>query len=141
VDREGTIVGGFGMGFLDGGLLGDATATGVNLAGGIGGLIVGQRFIREGRIHLDVCLRLGLGGGAQHSGTWRGWALAYAEPYAELVIAVVPWMALSAQLGYRFMGNFAPGMFFSGMVQRSPVLGLAVTWGSFETSAFRRKSD
>jgi len=132
VDRDGFIVGGFGMGFVDDGLLGDPTAKGDKLAGGIGGLIIGQRLVRQGRVHLDLCLRLGAGGGARNSGSWQGWAFAYAEPYAELLVELAPWMALSAQAGYRFMGNIAPVLSLQGISQRSPVIGLAVSWGAFQ---------
>ncbi|MEI6877171.1 MAG: hypothetical protein WCL50_18820 [Spirochaetota bacterium] len=131
VDRHGFIVGGFGMGFLDQGLLGDPSPSAVNLAGGIGGMIIGQRVLNGGRVDLDVALRLGLGGIGEKSEKWRGWALAYAEPYAELLVAITPWMALSAQAGYRFMGNFAPGLAFQKVFLRSPVLTFCVSWGSF----------
>lgn len=131
VGSDGYIVGGFGMAFLDRGLLGDTNAPPQHLAGGIGGLIVGQRFIREGRFHLDLCMRLGLGGVGKKDSGWTGWALAYAEPYAEFLIEIAPWMALSAQLGYRFLGNFAPGLAFENLVMRSPVIGFAISWGRF----------
>jgi hypothetical protein len=40
-------------------------------------------------------------------------------------------MALSAQAGYRFMGNFAPGAAFEEFILRSPVLGFAISWGRY----------
>jgi hypothetical protein len=137
VDREGFIVGGFGMALVDPALL-RPEPTGDRLAGGIGGMIIGQRLGQGGRVLLDLCLRLGLGGialggdAAADGGDWRGWAVAYGEPYAELLVAATPWMALSVQAGYRFIGNFAPEAVFQGFFLRTPVLGFALSWGDFK---------
>ena len=131
VDSTGFIVGGFGLAFLDHGLLGDPGTATENLAGGVGGMIIGQRAIDGQRVYLDLCLRIGLGGAGQKTDSWRGWALVYAEPYAELLVAVAPWMALSGQVGYRFMGNLAPGLAFEKLFLSSPVLTFALSWGRF----------
>jgi len=102
------------------------------VAGGLGGMVVGQRLIDGRRIDLDLGLRLGLGGVARNDGNaWRGWAVACVDPYVELLVAVSPWMALSAQLGFQVLGNFAPGRSFQDLLVRTPILGFAISWGSF----------
>jgi len=131
LDAEGFIVGGFGMALLDQGILDGGTMAEGSYAGGVGGLLVGQRLIGERRFKLDLSARLGVGGLAQYQGDWTGWAVVFAEPYAEATIVLSPWMALSAQLGYRLMGNFAPGLAFDRFFLLSPVLCFAVSWGSF----------
>jgi hypothetical protein len=127
VSEEGNIVGGFGIAFMD--------AAGDRTAGGAGGMVVGHRLVQEAFVHLDLSARLGLGGmGEDVGGGWEGHAIVYAEPLAELGIALTPWMRLSATLGYQFIGNFAPGKLFSEVLLRSPTVGLTVSWGDY----FRR---
>lgn len=132
LDREGFIVGGFGSALLDQVLLvPDASREGA-LVGGIGGMLLGQRLVDGRRLDLDLGLRIGLGGLARARGSgWEGWAVALAEPYAELLVAVSPWMALSGRLGYRLLGNFVPGYAFQDLLVRTPVLGFSISWGSF----------
>jgi len=131
VDSQGFLAGGFGMALLDQSLLSGEAAAVVEIVGGVGGMVVGQRLIDAGRLHIDLSLRLGLGGVASKGSSWEGWAVAYFEPYAELLLAVTPWMALSAQAGYRFMGNLVPGLVFDRIFLRSPALTFAVSWGDF----------
>ncbi|MDP3177875.1 MAG: hypothetical protein Q8M76_08225, partial [Spirochaetaceae bacterium] len=71
------------------------------------------------------------GVGAHTSSGWKVYAIAYAEPYAEVGIGLTPWMRLSATLGYQIIGNFVPGMAFTDLLLRSPTLGMTVTWGRF----------
>jgi hypothetical protein len=124
VGEQGNIAGGFGLAFMD--------SAGAGLAGGAGGMIVGYRLAGERFIHLDLIARLGLGGmGADSVSGWTGHAIIYAEPLAELGIALTPWMRLSATLGYQFIGNFAPGKLFSEVLLRSPTLGFAISWGDY----------
>ena len=131
LDAEGFIVGGFGMAILDQGILEGGNLTEGSYAGGVGGLLVGQRLVGERRFKLDLSARLGVGGLAQYKGDWTGWAVVFAEPFAEAAIVLSPWMALSAQAGYRLMGNFAPGLAFDRFFILSPVLCFAVSWGLF----------
>ena len=124
VSGEGNIIGGFGLAFMD--------AAGDRLAGGAGGMVVGYRLVKETFVHLDLSARLGLGGMGEDTGNgWEGHAVFYAEPLAELGLALTPWMRLSATLGYQLIGSFAPGRLFSGVLMRSPTVGFAVTWGDY----------
>jgi hypothetical protein len=132
VDREGVIVGGFGMAMLDAGILEGSGSSADRAAGGIGGMIIGQRIVDERRLHLDLAARLGLGGtGLRTNGRWKGYALAYAEPYLELGLGLTPWMRVTASVGYQVLGNFAPGRLFKDFFMRTPTMGFSIAWGRF----------
>ena len=96
VTDEGLVIGGFGFGFFDANLVSyDYDWRNEHLAGGVGGMILGQRVFGTRNAHLDIDCRLGLGG----AGYWsesapdgRGYAICYIEPYAELGIGLTPWM-------------------------------------------------
>jgi len=137
VSYDGVIVGGFGFSFMDSGLMSPGVDAGKkHLAGGVGGLIMGARIVGASVIHLDVAARLGAGGIDYHdpdaSFQDMGYAILYAEPYAELGIGFAPWMHLSATVGYAFMANFVPGEAFSDFINSSPTLGFTLSFGSFE---------
>jgi hypothetical protein len=134
VSRDGSIFGGFGFALLDADYM-DATFEDridpdfSPYAGGVGGLVSGHRLGSGDFAHLDLAARLGAGGIA--SGRARGWAVLYAEPYAELGLRFSPWMRLTASVGYMFMANLAPGSPFEALVLRSPTLAFGVAFGSF----------
>ena len=135
VTDEGLVIGGFGFGFFDANLVSyDYDWRNEHLAGGVGGMILGQRVFGTRNAHLDIDCRLGLGG----AGYWsesapdgRGYAICYLEPYAELGIGLTPWMHLSATFGYTLIGNLIPGRFFSELLAYSPTLGFTVSFGDF----------
>jgi hypothetical protein len=145
VDSSDRISGGFGLAFLDYESMdaanrGSAGSVPGYFVGGAGGLIVGSRLIGGRALHLDLAARLGLGGvgvstRTGSAGTWSysdtGYAIAYAEPYAELGLGLSPWMQVSATLGYPFIGNLAPGKPFADFVYWAPTFGVTVTFGSF----------
>jgi hypothetical protein len=138
VSSDGAIIGGFGMAMIDAGLL-DATldelygAQKTYYAGGVGGLVSGRRLGSGSFAHLDLAARLGAGGFARTRGRVAdgGWAVLYAEPYAELGLRFTPWMRLTASVGYMFMVNMAPGSPFKELVLRSPTVALGVAFGGF----------
>jgi hypothetical protein len=137
VSQDGVIVGGFGCGFVDSGLLSPVPDTGEkHLAGGVGGMIMGARIVGASVIHLDLAARLGAGGIGYHDPSAgfqdMGYAILYAEPYAELGIGFAPWMHLSATGGYALMANFVPGEAFSDFINSSPTFGFTLSFGSFE---------
>jgi len=137
VTEEGMVIGGFGMGFFDTNLVSyDYDRLNPHLAGGVGGVILGSRVIGTRSAHLDLDCRLGLGGVGSWGGTAgaRGYAICYAEPYAELGLGLTPWMHLSATLGYTVMGNLIPGRFFSDLFDHSPTLGFTLSFGDFRRS-------
>lgn len=138
VTEDGAIIGGFGFGFFDSYPM-DALATWDSqhhMAGGVGGVIVGARLVGTRFMHLDLASRLGLGGLWYYNPTslWRnnGYAIVYAEPYAELGVGFTSWMHLSVTLGYAVMGNIVPGLAFEDFVNTSPTLGFTITFGNFE---------
>jgi hypothetical protein len=134
VSRDGSIFGGFGFALLDAEYL-DMTFEDradpdfAPYAGGVGGLVSGHRLGSGDFAHLDLAARLGAGG--MSSGRMRGWAVLYAEPYAELGLRFTPWMRLTASVGYMFMANLAPGTPFEDLILRSPTLAFGVAFGSF----------
>jgi len=134
VSRDGTIIGGFGYGLIDAGLF-DAAAhdrldpSSALPAGGVGGLVSGYRLGSGDFAHLDLAARLGVGG--MSSGRLRGWAVLYAEPYAELGLRFAPWMRLTASVGYMFLANLVPGTPFEDLLLRSPTLDFGLAFGSF----------
>jgi len=129
VGADGSIAGGFGFGFMDGGW--DGTGAPSHVAGGVGGMIAGVRLFRDRWMHLDLATRLGLGGVAVHGLPSGGYAVAYAEPYLELGLGLTRWMRLTASVGYQWMGNIAPGRICGDFLLRSPTLGFSLAWGAF----------
>jgi hypothetical protein len=130
--RDGGIVGGFGMAILDSSLLGSEPSSDMQLAGGIGGMVVGRRLLASRGLHLDLMGRLGLGGIALREGVdWGGYAVFFVEPYLDLGIGLTPWMRLSANVGYQMIGNFAPGKLAEELLLRTPSLGFTITWGEY----------
>jgi hypothetical protein len=134
VSRDGSIIGGFGYGIFDADLLDapyyerfDPSST--LIAGGLGGLVTGYRLGSGDFAHLDLAAKLGAGGVS--SGRLRGWAVLYAEPYAELGLRMTPWMRLTASVGYMLMANLAPGTPFEDLLLRSPTLDFGISFGSF----------
>lgn len=138
VAGEGLVIGGFGLGFFDANTVSyDYSADRDHLAGGVGGVILGTRVLGTRFVHLDLDCRLGLGG----AGYWgpsapegEGYAICYAEPYAELGLGLTPWMHLSATLGYAMMGNLIPGKFLSDLLNYCPTLGFTMSFGEFRRS-------
>jgi hypothetical protein len=148
VTRDGFIIGGFGLALLDwdmydGATWTDPAAAAPHLAGGFGGLLVGSRVIGADEVHLDLVARLGFGGMAtlEYAGidpfdgspdyAASGYAMVYAEPYAELGVGLAPWMHLAATLGYPVFANLIPGKPFSAVLGYGPQLGATLTWGSY----------
>jgi hypothetical protein len=134
VSGDGTIFGGFGYGLFDAKLLDDPYAGRLdpssNLSsGGVGGVISGYRLGSGDIAHLDLAVKLGAGGIS--STRLRGWAVLYAEPYAELGLRVTPWMRLTASAGYMLMANLVPGTPFEELVLRAPTLDFGLSFGSF----------
>jgi hypothetical protein len=134
VSADGTIIGGFGYGLIDAGLLDESPyqrpdPSSSLLAGGVGGLVSGYRLGAGDFAHLDLAAKLGAGG--MSSGRLRGWAVLYAEPYAELGLRFAPWMRLTASVGYMFMASMIPGTPFEDLVLRSPTLDVGLAFGSF----------
>lgn len=137
VSDDGAIFGGFGFGFLDSDQMSSSPNWGVeHLSGGVGGMLVGARIVGLPMIHLDLVVRLGAGGvdyfNPSASAQDQGYAILYAEPYAELGLGFTRWMHLSMTVGYSLMANFVPGLPFEDFVNRSPTLGFTVTFGDFE---------
>jgi hypothetical protein len=134
VDDEGVITGGFGLAFLDSDILNPGGSSS-HIAGGAGGLVVGDRVIGSNTVHLDVAFRLGAGGCyVDYAGTGdnrKGYAIVYVEPYAELGLGLTSWMHLAATAGFQMMGNIGPGSPFSDFLVYSPTLGFSITFGSF----------
>jgi hypothetical protein len=146
VTYDGFIIGGFGLAFLDYDIYDKAkwSATGavpIHVAGGVGGVILGQRILGWESFHLDVAARLGVGGmgvstrqGSPGSYYYvdSGYAIVYAEPYIEAGVGLVPWMHLSATFGYTLIGNFIPGRPMTDALFYTPTLGITMSFGSFE---------
>jgi hypothetical protein len=150
VARDGAIIGGFGLAFLDYAIYdrenwGETSRTPRHIAGGAGGIVLGSRITGSRMAHLDIAARLGLGGMGlatrrsdyAYNGTVlykyeaKGYAVVYAEPYAELGLGLSPWMQLSATLSYPFIGNLAPGKPFGDVRYYTPTVGVTVTFGAF----------
>jgi hypothetical protein len=137
VDDEGSILGYFGMAFMDKGFFTGGEEDS-HMAGGAFGLVVGQRVIGTDFLHLDLASRLGLGGcyvnewlGAASPRDPTGYMILYAEPYAELGIGIFPWAHLAVTAGYQIMGNWLPGLPFQHLFTLTPTIGLSVSFGSF----------
>jgi hypothetical protein len=134
VSHDGAIFGGFGIAILDAELF-DASLdrrfdpSFAPYAGGVGGIVSGRRLGSGDYAHLDLAARIGAGGIA--SGRRSGWAVLYAEPYAELGLRFTPWMRLTASVGYMFMASVAPGAPFKDLVLNAPTLGFGVAFGGF----------
>jgi hypothetical protein len=132
-------VGGFGYGVSSGGQRTGGFGYAMyspegtsSLAGGVGGVILGQEG-HAGPLTFAVNLWTGLGGvSAQFSGAQTGLAILFGEANFELGIAVTPWMQLSAYLGMQGLADISP---HSGIGTRlatySPVVGMRLSWGSF----------
>lgn len=134
VSRDGTIIGGFGYGLIaaelfDAAPRGRLDTSSASPAGGVGGLVSGYRLGSGDFAHLDLAVKLGAGG--MSSGRMRGWAVLYAEPYAELGLRVAPWLRLTASAGYMLMANLVPGTPFEDLLLRSPTLDFGLAFGSF----------
>jgi hypothetical protein len=117
VGSDGSRVGGFGAAFFS--ASGDA-------AGGVGGMLIGHEWT-SGPVVVALTLWGGVGGGGWAG---NGYMLAYGAAHAELGFWVLPWMQLSAYVGYEALGNVLPGVPFSRAFLRTPVLGMRISWGS-----------
>ena len=117
VGADGSRVGGFGTAFL---------SESGDMAGGLGGMVFGHEW-RGGPLVLALTLWGGLGGGALGGG---GYMLAYGAAQVELGVWVLPWMQLSAYVGYEVLGNVVPGVPFGRALLRTPMLGMRLAWGS-----------
>jgi hypothetical protein len=145
VTRDGTIIGGFGLAFLDYEIYDprnwrSSSQVPMHVAGGAGGLIVGSRVFGSASSHLDIAARLGMGGLglatkdlSAYSSRYepRGYAIVYAEPYVELGLGLTRWMHVSATFGYPYIGNLLPGKPLSALAYYTPTIGATVTFGSF----------
>ena len=116
VAPDGSRVGGFGTAFF--------SASG-NTAGGVGGMLVGHEW-HVGPIVIAFTLWGGVGGAAW--GGADGYMLAYGAAQAELGYWILPWMQLTAFVGYEAVGNVIPGPFNRALLQ-TPVLGVRIAWG------------
>jgi len=114
---DGNRVGGFGTAFF--------SASG-DTAGGVGGMLVGHEW-GSGPVTFALTLWGGIGGGGWGA---HGYLLAYGAAQAELGFWVLPWMQLSAYVGYEALGNVLPGLPFSQAALRTPVLGMRISWGA-----------
>ncbi len=117
VSEDGNRIGGFGTSFL---------SESGDTAGGVGGMVFGHEW-RGGPLVFALTLWGGLGGGALSGG---GYMLAYGAAQAELGVWVLPWMQLTAYVGYEVLGNVVPGVPFGRALLRTPVLGMRLAWGS-----------
>ncbi len=115
VGDDGSRIGGFGSSFF--------SSSG---AGGVGGMLIGHEW-NAGPVVFALTLWGGVGGGG-----WAGagYMLAYGAAQAEIGVWVLPWMQLTAYVGYEALGNVVPGVPFGRALLRTPVLGLRVAWGS-----------
>jgi len=125
VNREGLRTGGFGYAIY--------SPSGTQaLAGGVGGVILGQEG-HTGPLTFAANLWTGLGGiSATFSGTRTGHAIVFGEANLELGVAVTPWMQLSMYAGMQGMADVDPQ---SGvgtqLASYWPVVGMRLSWGSF----------
>lgn len=145
VTSDGFVIGGFGFAFMDSEVVSYAAISQKHVAGGVGGLIVGQRVIGTEFIHLDAAIRLGLGGmGIANLGYSSGddglplvgYAIFYGEPYLELGVGLLPWLHLCADLGYPIYGNFIPGKPFQDVCYYSPSLTFSLSFGNFSPDQY-----
>ena len=117
VGPDGSRIGGFGTAFF---------SASSDTAGGVGGMLIGHEW-GSGPVVLAFTLWGGVGGGGWSA---NGYMLAYGAAQAELGIWLLPWMQLTAYVGYEAMGNVVPGVPFSRALLRTPVLGMRIAWGS-----------
>jgi len=116
VGPDGSRIGGFGTAFF---------AAAGRTAGGVGGMLVGHEW-QAGPIVIAFTLWGGVGGAAW--GGADGTMLAYGAAQAELGYWILPWMQLTAFVGYEAVGNVIPGPFSRPLLQ-TPVVGLRIAWG------------
>lgn len=134
-------VGGFGYGVSSGGqrtggfgfALYSPAGTD-SLAGGVGGIIVGQE-AHAGPFMAAINLWTGLGGiSAAPNGVETGYAVLFGEANLELGAAVTPWMQLVLYGGLQGFADISPGKGIGTEVLRyAPVIGMRLSWGSFTT--------
>jgi hypothetical protein len=118
VTWDGARIGGFGTAMIA------ADGSG---AGGVGGLIVGHEW-KGGPLTAALTLWTGVGGGGfLHS----GYMLGFGEADFELGVRLLPWMQVTAYVGYQAWGNLIPGYPFSQALFYSPVAGIRIGWGAF----------
>lgn len=132
-------IGGFGYGVNAGGLRTGGFGYAIysppgtqSLAGGVGGVIIGQEG-RTGPLTLATNLWTGLGGiSATFSGTQTGHFILFGEANIELGIAVTPWMQLSAYAGMQGIADVDPQTGVgTQLASYWPVVGMRLSWGSF----------
>ena len=116
VGPDGGRVGGFGAAFF--------SASG-DTAGGVGGMPAGHEW-RTGPIVIAFTLWGGAGGAAWGGG--KGTMLACGAVQAELGCWILPWMQLTAFVGYEAVRAVIPGPFNRPLLQ-TPVVGLRIAWG------------
>jgi hypothetical protein len=124
VTHDGRRIGGFGMAIYSNGDPG-------RLAGGVGGLIMGQE-LRLGGLCLATNLWTGIGGLSVNGfGMYPGCLIGFAQLDVEAGVAVFPWFQVSVYGGMQVMGNLAPGRPFADALYYSPVIGIRTAWGAF----------
>lgn len=132
-------VGGFGYGVTSAGQrtggFGFALYSGSgtdSIAGGVGGIIVGQE-LRLGPITAALDLWTGLGGiSATYQGVESGYCILFGEADVELGAAVTPWMQLVLYGGIQGFADLTPGSGIGARLTRyAPVIGMRMAWGSF----------
>jgi hypothetical protein len=106
-----------------------------SLAGGVGGVILGQEG-RSGPFTVAANIWTGIGAvSATFSGTHADHVVLFGEANVELGIAVTPWMQLSAYAGMQGIAGVDPRTGIGGeLVRYSPVAGMRLSWGSFESA-------
>jgi hypothetical protein len=102
------------------------------MAGGVGGVIIGQES-RTGPLTFAANLWTGLGGvSATFSGTQTGHMILFGEANIELGIAVTPGMQLSTYAGMQGIADVDPKTGVGTQLARHwPVVGMRLSWGSF----------
>ncbi len=137
-----TEIGGFGYGVSAGGTRTGGFGYAIysepgtdSLAGGVGGVIVGQES-RTGPLTFAVNLWTGAGGVSETlAGIQSGHVVLFGEANVELGIAVTPWMQLSGYAGMQGLADVHPRTGIGGQLLRySPILGMRLAWGSFPSA-------
>ncbi len=126
VSSSGQRTGGFGFALYSGPPGSDS------LAGGVGGIIVGQE-LRLGPITAALNLWTGLGGiSATYQGVENGYCVLFGEADVEIGAAVTPWMQLVLYGGLQGFADLTPGSGIGARLTRyAPVVGMRMAWGSF----------
>jgi hypothetical protein len=116
VNAEGDRIGGFGICVLP------TAAAGT---GGIGGILLGHEWWL-GPLVAGFSLQGGVGGASFGD---AGYVLLYGQADIDIGVAVLPWMQITAYIGYQVSGNLFPGTSFRSVTSSAPVAGLRLAWG------------